>query len=102
LDSIKGKADLVVASSVINFVPSGDLSGTMKVIGELLKTGGLFCHSDWRKGDDDPDGFDSEKARKVHRHGMAGLEIKSTNDTSTFCMGSHGEVKAFVGVARKP
>jgi SAM-dependent methyltransferase len=100
LDSLKGKVDLVVASSVINFVPSADVSETMKVIGELLKPGGLFCHSDWRKGDEDPDGCDSEKARKLY--GMAGLEIKSTNDTSTFCMGSHGEVKVFVGVARKP
>jgi SAM-dependent methyltransferase len=100
LDSLKGKVDIVVASSVMSFVPSGDLPGTMKVIGELLKPCGLFCHSDWRIGDEDPDGFDSEMASKVY--GMAGLESKSANDTSTFNMGSHGEVKVFVGVARKP
>lgn len=100
LDSLRGKVDLVVASSVMNFVPSGDLTLTMKVIGELLKPGGLFCHSDWRKGDEYPDGYDSEKAGKVY--GMAGLESKSTNDTCTFCRGSNGGTKVFVGVARKP
>jgi predicted TPR repeat methyltransferase len=98
LGSLMGKVDLVVASSVLSFIPGEDLQTTMKVISELLKPGGLFCHSDWPNSDDHPDGYSTEKARSVYE--MAGLEIESTLDT-TIGVGRQ-EGKVFVGVARKP
>jgi hypothetical protein len=45
----------------------------MKVTRELLKPGGMFCHSDcWPKGEENEDGFTEEKVRLMY--GMAGLE----------------------------
>jgi 2-polyprenyl-3-methyl-5-hydroxy-6-metoxy-1,4-benzoquinol methylase len=98
LEALKGKVDLVVASSVMSFVPSEDLLATMKVIGELLKPGGMFCHSDWPKGEENGDGFTVEKATLMY--GMAGLETKSMIATKVR-MGPQ-EADIFVGVAVKP
>jgi 2-polyprenyl-3-methyl-5-hydroxy-6-metoxy-1,4-benzoquinol methylase len=49
--------DLVAASSIIDFVPSSDLPATTKVAGDLLKSGGLCCHSNWPKPDESPEGL---------------------------------------------
>jgi hypothetical protein len=70
----------------------------MKVIGELLKPGGMFCHSDWPKGEENGDGFTVEKATLMY--GMAGLETKSMIATKVR-MGPQ-EADVFVGVAVKP
>jgi SAM-dependent methyltransferase len=98
LEALKGKVDLVVASSVLNFIPHEDLPETMKVIGQLLKPSGLFCHSDWPESDGHENGFTEEKAGKVYE--MAGLEKKSTIE-KTINMGSQ-EGKVLFGVAAKP
>lgn len=98
LESLKGKVDLVVASSVMSFVPAEDLPATMKVIGELLKDDtGVFCHSDWPKSEENADGFDDDKATKMYT--MAGLKVKSTLETKVNIGGHEGSV--FVGVAMK-
>mmetsp|Transcript_123269 Transcript_123269/g.343816 ORF Transcript_123269/g.343816 Transcript_123269/m.343816 type:complete len:227 (-) Transcript_123269:48-728(-) len=99
LEALKGSVDLVVASSVMSFIPSGDLPGTMKAIGELMKPEtGLFCHSDWPKSEESPDGFDEEKAKKMYA--MGGLEAKSSFLTKVH-MGGSNEGDVFVGVAVK-
>jgi 2-polyprenyl-3-methyl-5-hydroxy-6-metoxy-1,4-benzoquinol methylase len=97
LDALQGKVDLVVASSVITFVPSSDLPATMRVLGDLLKPGGLFCHSDWPKSDESPEGFTEEKAEGVFK--MGGLTKDSTTLVQLDMTGHKGDV--FVGVAIK-
>ena len=97
LEGLKGNVDLIVSSSVLNFVPPDDLPATMKVIGELLKPNGVFCHSDWPESDEQENGFTVEKAHKVYE--MAGLQLQSAIEKS-INMGSQ-EGKAFVGVAIK-
>jgi hypothetical protein len=71
----------------------------MAVLGELLKPGGVFCHSDWPKSDDKQDRCTEEKAAKIYD--MAGLKTKSIILETTIQMGSH-EGGMFVGVAMKP
>jgi cyclopropane fatty-acyl-phospholipid synthase-like methyltransferase len=96
LEAWNDKVDLVVASSVFSFIPQQDLPGTMKKLGELLKSnGGVLCHSDWPKSDEHPDGMTEESALKMYE--MAGLEKKSTTVISMNMMG-----ECFVGVAVKP
>jgi predicted TPR repeat methyltransferase len=99
LEALKGSVDLVVASSVMSFIPGDDLPGTMKVIGELLKPEtGLFCHSDWPKSEENSDGFDEEKAKKMYA--MGELEAKSSYSTKVN-MGGSNEGEVYVGVALK-
>ena len=99
LEKLKGSVDLVVASSVMSFIPSGDLPGTMKVIGELLKpVTGIFCHSDWPKSETRPDGFDKDTATRMYA--MGGLDVRSTHTTKAN-MGGWSEGDVFVGVATK-
>jgi SAM-dependent methyltransferase len=97
IDSLWGKADLVVASSVINFIPPEDIPGTMKVLGALLKPGGLLCHSDWPKSDDHPDGFTEDRAKVVYAN--AGL-TKISSKVVDICMRGH-KGNVFIGVAVK-
>jgi hypothetical protein len=95
--AIKGKVDLIVASSVITFIPKDELPATMAVLGELLKPGsGIFCHSDWPKSDENPDGFTEEKAEMIYA--MGGLTKKSSLITK-FDMGGGHKGDVFVGVA---
>eukprot|EP00934_Nitzschia_sp_Nitz4_P005320 Nitzschia sp. Nitz4//scaffold3_size479765//199813//200559//NITZ4_000082-RA/size479765-augustus-gene-1.595-mRNA-1//-1//CDS//3329550704//5310//frame0 len=99
LEALKGKVDLIVASSVMSFIPSGDLKATMQVLGGLLKPKtGVFCHSDWPISDDQPDGFDEAKSLKMF--GMGDLKSRSFQQSSVDMGGGHmGQV--FVGVAYK-
>ena len=97
LKEMNGKVDLVVASSVFSVIPKQDISHTMKAIGELLRPGGgVLCHSDWPKTDENPDGMIEESATKLYE--MAGLEKQSTI-VSMNIMGEEHPV--FVGVAVK-
>jgi SAM-dependent methyltransferase len=101
IDDLKGTVDLIVASSVISFIPPDDLSATMKVLGAMLKPGGgVLCHSDWPQNDQQhPDGFTDEKAEAIYQ--MAGLTKKSSLVTTIDMGGGHrGDV--FFGVAVKP
>ena len=98
LEAVKGKVDLIVASSVMSFVPEDDISATMKVLGDLLKPGGLFCHSDWIKSEQHPDGYDNEKAAKLY--GMGGLDA-APHKTSTVKMMESETDNVFIGLAKK-
>ena len=57
LASLFGKVDLLVSTSVLNFVPQPDLPPTMKALGRLLRPGGSFFHSDWAAGDNQDEGM---------------------------------------------
>lgn len=98
LESLKGSVDLVVATSVLSFIP--DLQGTLVALKELLKPEtGLLCHTDWPLDEEKaPDGFTEEKAIKMYED--AGLAMKSTSIVS-IKMGEE-EFPVFLGVAAKP
>lgn len=99
LESLNGKVDMAVASSVLSFIPQQDLPGTMKKLGELLRpNGGVLCHSDWPKSEQYPDGFTEESALKLYE--MAGLEQQSTDVIAIKMMGEDC-ANVFVGVAVK-
>jgi 2-polyprenyl-3-methyl-5-hydroxy-6-metoxy-1,4-benzoquinol methylase len=99
LNSLKGKVDIIAASSVLSFIPDEDVEATMKVLGELLKPGtGMLCHSDWPKSEEHPDGFTEENALKMYQ--QASLEVKTTK-VSSIKMSSQ-EMAIFVGIAVKP
>ena len=99
LEELKGKVDIIAASSVLSFIPEEDVEATMIVLGSLLKPRtGVLCHSDWPKSEGEhPDGFTEEKAAVMYQKG--GLEAKQTQQT-TIQMGSR-DVPVFVGVANK-
>ena len=100
VEDMQGSADLIVASSVLTFIPEENIQATMEQIGRLLKPGGLFCHSDWPKSEaKHPDAMTEEKARSYF--GMAGLETESIQIVK-MPMGGGEELDVFVGVARKP
>ena len=98
LDGLEGTVDLVVASSVMSFIPEVDLETTMCALGHLLKPGGLFCHSDWPQSQDQyPCGFDETKAEKMYA--MGGLS-KNTTKIMVLDMGGN-QMQVFIGVAEK-
>lgn len=98
LEALKGKVDIVTASSVLSFVPQEDMEATIQFLGSLLKPEtGILCHTDWPKGDKHPDGFTAEKALEMYQKG--GLQSKTTREIS-MKMGGH-EMPVFVGVATK-
>lgn len=99
LKDMVGRVDLIVASSVFGFIPREDVAQTMKVLGDLLRTGGLLCHSDWPKSEKHPSGFSDEHAQELYR--MGGLEVKSMKELKMH-VSSEDEVEVFVGVAVKP
>jgi trans-aconitate methyltransferase len=98
LASLKGKVDLIIASSVMAFVPKPDLRKTMERLAEFLATNGIFCQSDWPNSEEDPDGFSTESAVKLDEKGN--LKMKS-HAMKTIVMGSD-EGQIFVGVAKAP
>jgi 2-polyprenyl-3-methyl-5-hydroxy-6-metoxy-1,4-benzoquinol methylase len=98
LDALKSKVDIVVASSVLNFIPEEDMEATMISLGSLLKPEtGMLIHSDWPHGEEHPNGFSEEKARNVYRQG--GLQATKTK-TVTLQLGEHA-APVFVGVANR-
>uniref|UniRef100_A0A7R9ZSH7 Methyltransferase type 12 domain-containing protein n=1 Tax=Craspedostauros australis TaxID=1486917 RepID=A0A7R9ZSH7_9STRA len=115
LEQWKGTVDVVLASSVLTFIPSSDVPGTMKVLGGLLKPGGLLCHSDWPESsspDDSKDGDDAKekaeeedgimteaKAKKYYEH--AGLECERIEPSVMFQMGPNQTATVIIGIARK-
>ena len=99
ITELNGGVDIVVASSVMSFVPKTDLRLTMKVIGDvLLKPGGLFVHSDWPPTEEDPNnGFTDEKALEMYAMGELSKKSTSIHNISM----NRDMVKVFVGVAPK-
>ena len=98
-ERLKGNVDLVVASSVMSFIPKDELHATMSVLASFLKPGGLFCHSDWPRSDDNPTGFTEEKATSMYE--MGGL-LKKSSCVEVFDMGGGQTSDVYIGVAVKP
>jgi SAM-dependent methyltransferase len=97
MGALKGKVDLIVASSVLSFIPEEDVADTMKELGNLLRPNGCLCHADWPKCDKHPDGFTKESAGKFYE--MASLEHQSARVISIDMGG--GDHSVFFGVAVK-
>ena len=97
MGALKGKVDLIFASSVLSFIPEEDVADTMKALGNLLKPNGCLCHSDWPKCDKHPEGFTKESAVKFYE--MASLE-QQTARVISIDMGE-GDCLVFFGVAVK-
>lgn len=100
LEGLRGKVDLVVASSVMTFIPAEDLPGTMKVLGGLLKPEtGIFVHSDWPKNEEKhPDGMTEESAIKMYGYGDL---TKESTEATKVTMGDSFEADVFIGVAKR-
>lgn len=98
MEAMYGTVDLVVASSVMSFIPKDTLGATMQVISKLLKSGGSFVHSDWPKSEpDNPDGMSNESSGAMYA--MGGLTTTSQKVVSIEMYGESGKI--FLGVARK-
>lgn len=98
-EELKGKVDLIVASSVLSFIPEEDYAKTMKVLGDLLKPNGILFHSDWPKSESHPNGFDDGRVSETFA--LAGLKSKSDTTVVPFSMGKDF-ANVLVGVAVKP
>lgn len=89
VDDLKGKVDLIVASSVLSFIP--DIESTMRVLGDMATSGGVLVHSDW------PKDFTKESATKMYASG--GMVPKSM-EVIDLTMGEEKH-PVFFGVATK-
>jgi SAM-dependent methyltransferase len=98
VEGLYGTVDLIVASSVMSFIPAEDMEATMKVIGRLLKKEtGIFCHSDWPRSEEKhPDAMSEEKA--VNMYGMGRLNAASMQIIK-MDMGGPEHPEVFIGVA---
>lgn len=94
-----GSMDLIVASSVLSFIPPKDVAPTMETLGKFLKPGGRLVHSDWTRNEaKHPDGLDSEKATAMYI--QAGLSAVSM-DILQLNAGEGAAMEVFFGVAQK-
>jgi SAM-dependent methyltransferase len=100
VEELYGTVDLIVASSVMSFIPEEDMEATMKVIGQLLKpNSGIFCHSDWPQSEEThPNAMSEEKAATIYS--LGDLEAESMQIIKMDMVGpEHPEV--FFGVAKR-
>jgi SAM-dependent methyltransferase len=97
--ALEGKVDLIVASSVLSFIPEQDVTATMIELGSLLRPNGCLLHSDWPKSETHPDGFTEQSALKFYE--IAGLEKKSANLISIDMGGERHPVLFGVAVKRQ-
>lgn len=99
LSDLNGKVVLIIASSVMSFIPKADINKTIEVLSSFLKPGGLFIHSDWPYTEHpNPDGFTEERATTLYKAGN--MKLKSTALRSIQMEGE--DAKIFVGVAQAP
>ena len=108
----EGTADLIVASSVMSYIPSDDLEATMAVLVRLLKPGGIFCHSDWPEEEVSPPLEQQQQQRQPHgpcmsheqaaqMYALAGwLEAESIR-TVPMDIGGGKSANVLIGIARK-
>lgn len=97
IDSFAGMFDLIVASSVVNFIPPQDLEVTVKVLSKLMKPGGIFCHSDWPDSELFPGGITLEKAEKMYKVGELTMRLHAMKQVKV----EAEEGIVFVGIAEK-
>lgn len=99
VEALYGTMDLIVASSVLSFVPEKDVPATLEILGKFLKPGGYLVHSDWPKSEaKHPDALDAEKALVLYGH--AGLKAVST-EVVPLNAGQGSTMEVFFGVAQK-
>ena len=101
--NIIGTIDLIIASSVMSYIPNEDYEITMMYLGRLLKQGGYFFHTDLIYDEDNnPNGMTIEKANRLYDAG--GLQEKTIQmiklDTTTVSI-EQQQLDTFVGVAVK-
>lgn len=101
--NIIGTIDLIIASSVMSYIPNEDYEITMMYLGRLLKSGGYFFHTDLVYDEDNnPNGMTIEKANRLYNAG--GLQEKTIQitklDTTTVSI-EQQQLDTFVGVAVK-
>ncbi|CAM9729909.1 unnamed protein product [Discosporangium mesarthrocarpum] len=98
IQGLSGQVDLIVASSVLNFIPASDQAATMRALETLLKPKtGILIHSDWPVCEKMPDGMTHEQAMNLYS--MGGLNLLRTKEL-TFAMGGES-CPVYVGVAQK-
>lgn len=100
LADLEGSIDLVVASSVMAFVPEADLGPTMEVIGRLLKPNGVFVHSDWPLSEHNQEKDFMTKEKAMYMYAKGGMSLES-DAIVTFTMDESHTPDVFLGVARK-
>lgn len=89
--------DLVVASSVLGFVP--DLGATVRDLAARLKPGGWLVQWDWEAKPSDDDGLTQPRIRDAYAG--AGLELRSLQ--TGFELELEGaQMAPLMGVARRP
>jgi 2-polyprenyl-3-methyl-5-hydroxy-6-metoxy-1,4-benzoquinol methylase len=100
IEALYGTVDMIVASSVLTFIPENDVQATMATLGKLLKPGiGKLFHSDWSRSEaHHPNGMDEEKALAMYR--MAGMTPIST-EILPLDAGAGQTMDVFFGVAEK-
>ena len=100
VESHYGTVDLIVASSVLSFIPPKDVAATMQVLGKFLRPGGRLVHSDWPKSEaKHPDAMDTEKA--LDMYAQAGLTAVSTEILPLHAGGGGSTMEVFFGMAQK-
>lgn len=79
LEEYSGRVDLIVASSVLNFIPESDLQSSLSVLAQLLKPGtGRFCHSDWPHDEfEHPQGMTDAKMNSLYQ--KVGMSMASSH-----------------------
>ena len=100
LSDWRGTADLVVASSVMSFIPESDMEATMQAIARLLKPGGIFCHSDWPASEAKLPNESMWEDKAMQMYAMGQLKVQSIQIV-TMNVGGGEAVEVFVGVACK-
>ena len=100
IKSLEGKVDVIVASSVMNFIPEEDLEATCQALGRLLKPNGKWLHVDWPAGEGQPaNGMTLDKVRQMHA--AANCTTEQTHEELLLQMGPQDSAKVFLAVAIK-
>lgn len=101
IETYQGTVDMIIASSVLTFIPSQDVPATLQALGRLLRPQtGRLVHSDWPEGSS-MEGRLMSESRAEELYAMAGLEKESTS-IQEYDMGEgFGMANVFVGIAVK-
>ncbi|NRB39775.1 MAG: class I SAM-dependent methyltransferase [Pseudomonadales bacterium] len=95
--SLTSGFDLIVASSVCNFLP--DLEKTLSDLKSLLVPGGLFIQWDWQRSDADSDfGFTREQILASYEN--VGLNAVSVSQAFSLSIPNGNSMNVLIGIAR--
>jgi SAM-dependent methyltransferase len=105
LEHYTDKIDLIVASSVLHFIPESDLPRTLQNLARLLTPDtGRLCHSDWPQDEvEHPNGMTKQKAIRLYQ--QAGLTLVESEHvlfaSSADSQSSESAATVYFGVAAK-